>query len=136
MCFSISSCLRFTGQHKRPACKESMMDSEKLLFINPATGAKFGEVNMTTPESVQDAVHEMRRSFPEWSRKPLKERIRILRKLQGLLIDRRDEITNILNQDCGKSRQDGLIELFITVDMLSQYCSQAPQWLQKRRVSS
>ncbi len=112
------------------------MENEKLLFINPATGNKFGEVKMTTPEAVQNAVHEMRESFPAWRSKSVRERIRILRKFQTLLIDQRDEITNILNQDCGKSRQDGLIELFVTVDMLSQYCSQAPKWLKKRRVSA
>ncbi len=112
------------------------MENEKLLFINPATGTKFGEVSMTTPEAVQIAVDEMRKSFPVWSGKSLRERIGILRKFQALLIDQRDEITNILNQDCGKSRQDGLIELFVTVDMLAQYCSQAPKWLRKKRVSS
>jgi len=112
------------------------MEDEKLLFTNPATGTKFGEVSMTPPEAVSNAVHEMRESFPGWSGKSLRERIRILRKFQTVLIDQRDQITNVLNQDCGKSRQDGLIELFVTVDMLSQYCSQAPKWLKTRRVSS
>jgi succinate-semialdehyde dehydrogenase/glutarate-semialdehyde dehydrogenase len=112
------------------------MESEILPFVNPATGAKFGEVKMTSPESVQNAVQEMRQSFPLWSGKSVRERIRILRKFQTLLIDRREEITTILNQDCGKSRQDGLIELFVTVDMLAQYCARAPKWLKKKRVSS
>jgi len=112
------------------------MESDTLTFVNPATGAKFGEVQMTTPEAVQYAVDEMRQSFPIWNSKSVKERIRILRKFQTLLIDKRDEITNILNQDCGKSRQDGLIELFVTVDMLAQYCAHAPKWLKRKRVSS
>jgi acyl-CoA reductase-like NAD-dependent aldehyde dehydrogenase len=112
------------------------MESDVLSFVNPATGAKFGEVKITTPGAVQNAVDEMRQSFAIWSGKSVKERIRILRKFQTLLIDKRDEITTILNQDCGKSRQDGLIELFITVDMLAQYCSRAPKWLKRKRVSS
>ncbi|HXQ36404.1 MAG TPA: aldehyde dehydrogenase family protein, partial [Anaerolineales bacterium] len=111
------------------------METEILSFINPATGAKFGEVKMTTTEGVAIAVNEMRQSFAAWSSKSVKERIRILRKFQSVLIDKRDEITNVLNQDCGKSRQDGLIELFVTVDMLAQYCSQAPKWLKRKRVS-
>ena len=112
------------------------METNTLSFTNPATGAKFGEVQTTTPEAVQNSVEEMRQSFAIWSGKSVKERIRILRKFQTLLIDKRDEITNVLNQDCGKSRQDGLIELFVTVDMLAQYCSQAPKWLKRKRVSS
>lgn len=79
------------------------METEKLLFTNPATGIQFGEVEMTTPEGVHQAVDEMRAAFPIWSSKSVKERIRILRKFQTLLIDKRDEITAVLNQDCGKS---------------------------------
>ena len=112
------------------------METAVLPFINPATGIQFGEVKISSPEAVQNAVQEMRQASAIWSAKPLKERIRILRQFQTLLIDRRDEITNVLNQDCGKSRQDGLIELFVTVDMLAQYCRQAPKWLKRRRVSS
>lgn len=112
------------------------MDSEKLSFINPATGAQFGEVKVSTPEEVQAAVEQMRAAFGAWSAKSLHARVRILRKFQTLLIAERDEITRVLTQDCGKSRQDSLIELFITVDMLAQYCSQAPKWLRRRRVSS
>ena len=112
------------------------METEFLSFENPATGVKFGEVKITSAAEVNQAMDEMRRAFPVWSSKPLTERIRILRKFQNLLIEQRDEITNILNQDCGKSRQDGLIELFVTVDMISQFCGQAPKWLKRKRVSS
>lgn len=112
------------------------MQTAVLPFVNPATGVQFGEVEISSPEAVQNAVQEMRQSFPVWSAKPLKERIQILRKFQTLLIDRREEITNVLNQDCGKGRQNGLIELFVTIDMLAQYCAQAPKWLKRKRVSS
>ena len=107
-----------------------------LAFCNPATGKQFGEVLMASPEEVRRAMNEMRAAFPTWSAKSIKERIRILRKFQAVLLDAQDEITAVLNQDCGKNRQDALIELFVTVDMLSQYCAQAPRWLRRRRVSS
>jgi acyl-CoA reductase-like NAD-dependent aldehyde dehydrogenase len=112
------------------------MSSETLQFINPATGVSFGEVKISTTEEVNQAVEEMRQSFPQWSGKPVKERVRILRKLQQLLIDERDEISSIVNQDGGKSRQDALIELFVSVDMLAQNSANAPKWLKRRRVSS
>src|SRR6185503_18881740 len=79
---------------------------------------------------------DLRQAFPAWSAKPVRERIRILRRFQALLIDAQDEITAVLNQDCGKSRQDALIELFVTVDMLAQYCHHAPGWLKRQRVPS
>lgn len=107
-----------------------------LRFTNPATGLPFGQVEQTPPGAIRQAVAELRHSFSTWSAKPLAERIRILRRLQAVLVERRDEISRIINQDCGKSRQDALIELLVSVDMLAQYCSQAPHWLKKKRVSS
>lgn len=112
------------------------MQSETLAFTNPATGQVFGEIEITPPDGVRQAVSDLRAAFPAWSAKPVRERVRVLRKFQKLLIERRDEITMVLNQDCGKSRQDALIELFVTVDNLAQYCAQAPKWLKRRRVSS
>lgn len=112
------------------------MEREKLAFYNPATGTTFGEVAINTPEEVQQAVSEMRRAFPEWSAKTIKQRADILYKLQHVLIEQRDEISNVLNQDCGKSFQDGLLELFVTVDMLVQYRHNAEKWLRRQRVSS
>ncbi len=107
-----------------------------LAFCNPATGEQFGTIPMTSPEEVQRAAEEMRAAFPIWSAKPVRERIRILRKFQAVLIEAQDEITAVINQDCGKSRQDALIELFITVDMLAQSARRVPRWLRRRRVSS
>lgn len=97
------------------------MSSETLKFINPATGVQFGEVKITTPDEVKAAVQEMRKAFPKWSGKSIKERAHILHKFQQVLIEERDNISNVLNQDCGKSREDGLLELFVAVDMLVQY---------------
>ena len=112
------------------------MERETLAFINPATSVQFGEVEMTSAEGVRKAVDEMRASFPAWSQKSVKDRIRILQKFQQVLIEDREEISSVLNQDCGKSRQDGLIELFVSVDMLSQYRGNAERWLKPKRVSS
>jgi len=110
--------------------------TEKLIFTNPATGTQFGEVTMTTPEEVKQAVEEMRQSFPVWSGKSVKERCKILKKFQNLLIEKRDEISTIVSQDTGKNRQDSLIELFVSVDMLAQNRMNAPRWLKPERVSS
>jgi succinate-semialdehyde dehydrogenase/glutarate-semialdehyde dehydrogenase len=76
--------------------------SDWLTFINPATGQPFGSTPMDSAEKVQQALDEMRAAFPEWSRKTLAERCAVLRKFQKLLIDSADEITAVINPDCGK----------------------------------
>lgn len=107
---------------------------DTLPFVNPATGEKFGEVAMATPEDVTKAMREMRQAFQVWRKRSLKDRIVVLRKLQEVIIDSLDEITAVLNKDTGKSRQDGLIEVMMTVDRLHQYYRNAPKWLHRRRV--
>jgi acyl-CoA reductase-like NAD-dependent aldehyde dehydrogenase len=105
-----------------------------LPFVNPATGEKFGEVEMATLKGVAEAHKEMRQNFAVWRRKPIQERVRILRQLQELIIDSLDEITAVINQDTGKSRQDGLIEVLMAADRLHQYYRNASRWLRRRRV--
>ncbi|RMG90787.1 MAG: aldehyde dehydrogenase family protein [Chloroflexi bacterium] len=112
-----------------------MSTEQKILpFINPATGEQFGEVPMATPEQVTRAHKEMRQAFEVWRRKSVRERIRILRQLLEVVIDSVDEITEVINKDTGKSRQDGLIEVMMAVDRLSQYLKHAPKWLRPERV--
>lgn len=105
-----------------------------LPCVNPATGEQFDQIPMATPEEVEQARREMRQAFDVWRRKPLKERVRILRKLQAMVIDSVDIITETINLDVGKSRQDGLIEVLMVVDRLHQYYRRAPRWLARRRV--
>jgi acyl-CoA reductase-like NAD-dependent aldehyde dehydrogenase len=107
-----------------------------LPFVNPATGESFGQVLMATAAEVQAARREMGAAASVWAAKPVKERVRIVRQLQQVMIDRADEITAVINQDSGKSRQDVLAELFVLVHMIDDYCKHAPRWLHTRRAST
>lgn len=112
-----------------------MDTNRELTFVNPATGAVFGRLPMTPVDDVRRAMSEMRAAAPVWARRSPAERVRLLRRLQEVLIDARDEISDVINQDCGKSRQDALIEVFITVDLLNEYNRHAPEWLATHEVS-
>lgn len=109
-------------------------DVEMLPCINPATGEQFDQIPMATAEDVNRAYMEMRQASEIWRLKTVKERIRILRKFQAFIIDSLDDITEVINQDTGKSRQDALIEVMMVVDRLHQYYKRAPRWLRRRRV--
>ncbi|HSH04101.1 MAG TPA: aldehyde dehydrogenase family protein [Anaerolineae bacterium] len=123
---SINATIHTNGTHTA--------DSRILTFTNPATGQQFGQVTMTSPDEILAAREQMRSANTVWSQKPLAERIRILTQFKGLLIDSVDEISATLNQDAGKTRQDALIELFVTVDIMSQYLKHAPKWLARERI--
>ena len=108
--------------------------SDCLEFINPATGQKFGEVRMSTEADVLLARREMAAAQATWAAKPLKERARIVKEFQRVVIDATDELTAVVNQDHGKSRGDALHEVIMTVDKIHQYARLSPKWLGRRRV--
>ncbi len=110
------------------------MSTQSLPFINPATGEQFGQIAMSGEEDIHRACKELRLNFEVWRRKPVAERVRILRRLQEVIIDSADEISAVINQDTGKSRQDGLIEVMMVVDRMHQYYRHAERWLSRRRV--
>lgn len=77
--------------------------SDCIEFINPATGEKFGEVRMTTEEEVMLARREMAAAQSTWAAKPVKERARIVKQFQRVVIDAADELTAIVNQTTAKA---------------------------------
>jgi acyl-CoA reductase-like NAD-dependent aldehyde dehydrogenase len=112
------------------------MPRDQISFDNPATGEQFGQIAMATAGEARAAVAGLRVAAVRWGQRPVRERVSVLRQLQAVLIDARDEITAIVTQDTGKPRQDSLIEVFLTVDMLNDACRNAPRWLRPERVSS
>ncbi len=88
---------------------------EMISCVNPATGEQFDQVPIATRAEIDLAFREMRQNFVIWQRKSVKERVRILRKFQAFIIDSVDIISKTINQDTGKSRQDALIEVMMTV---------------------
>ena len=105
-----------------------------IEFINPATGHKFGEVRSATETDVLRARRELAAVQPQWAAKSVKERARLVKKLQSVILDATDEITAVVNQDHGKSRLDALHEVFMTIEKIHHYCAHAPQWLARERV--
>ncbi len=113
---------------------EQLIMNNELVFVNPATGEQFGSVVVASEMDVRIARADMGAAAQTWRKKSVKERVRILRRLQAVIIDAVDEITAVINQDTGKSRQDGIIEVTMTVDRLHQYYKNAGKWLKRKRV--
>lgn len=112
-----------------------MSQNENILrFINPGTGEQFGQVTMSTKADISEARQALGQRFVEWSQTPVSERARIMRKFQAMLIDSLDEITAVITQDTGKSRQDSLIEVMLVVDRMNQYTRKAAHWMRRQRI--
>lgn len=125
------------ARHPRtPASTEPAPPAAWLPFRNPATGEHYGEVAVTATSEVLAAVADMRAAARDWGGRSLGERVRVLRALQGVLVEAGDEISEVISRAHGKSRQDALIENFVTVDNLNTALSHARRWLRRERVAS
>ena len=107
----------------------------KLISIDPATEEKIGEVTVTTPDQVRKAVRSAEGAFPEWKNTPLKERARILRNVQQILLERREETARLITREMGRPLNESMgLEVQAAVDLTGYYTSRAHRFLDDRRV--
>jgi acyl-CoA reductase-like NAD-dependent aldehyde dehydrogenase len=96
----------------------------------PATGELLGEVPVSSREDVRAAVARARKAQAAWAVLPVEERCERLLRLRDALVERADEIVEVVSRECGKPRHDALShEVTVTVDLLTYYCKNASRIL-------
>jgi succinate-semialdehyde dehydrogenase/glutarate-semialdehyde dehydrogenase len=101
----------------------------------PATGELLGEVRISTKDEVRAAVGRARKAQVAWRVLPIEERCERLYRLRDALVERAEEIVDVISRECGKPRHDCLShEVMVTVDLLTYYCKNAPRILAPRDV--
>lgn len=85
--------------HEAPQISET---PERLESFNPRNGAKLGEVSVASPSDVRAAVARARRAQEGWAALGVDGRNAILSRLSALLLERADEIANVISSENGK----------------------------------
>lgn len=102
---------------------------------DPATGEELGVVPCVTPEQVQGAVRRARSAQADWGARPVQERARALRPLLALIVDRRDQLAQLISREVGKPRFEALsAEVIPTLDLLDYYLRHAHEVLAPERL--
>jgi acyl-CoA reductase-like NAD-dependent aldehyde dehydrogenase len=100
---------------------------------SPLTGELIKAYPKSTGDDINNAMGNAREAFWRWSRVPLTQRLALLGGLRRLIIDRLDEIVDLLRLVTGKTRVDALInEIFPTLDAIRFYEKQAASILKTR----
>jgi succinate-semialdehyde dehydrogenase/glutarate-semialdehyde dehydrogenase len=103
---------------------------EVLQSWAPATGQRLGEVRVSPRDEVRGAVERARKAQAAWGVLPVEERCERLLRLRDALVDRADDVVDVLSKECGKPRSECLgHELLVTVDLLTYYCKNAARIL-------
>lgn len=75
--------------------------TDVLEVFNPFTEQVLGIVPRCSDDDVDRAVAAARKAFPSWSATPVAERSECASKLAALLVERADELTNLLTSEVG-----------------------------------
>jgi 1-pyrroline-5-carboxylate dehydrogenase len=75
-----------------------------------------------TAQDAADAVAAGRAAFPAWSRRRWQDRVRLLRKVVGLIEKRVYAIGAALALEVGKNRMEALGDVQETADLIAYYC--------------
>ena len=110
-------------------------DTGTLVVHAPASGERVGEVSITTPDEVRAAIARARSAFEMWRSVPLEERCDRLLRFRDALVDRADELIELLVKETGKPRQEALLhEVMPIVDTFTYLSRRAPVILQPKEL--
>ena len=102
-------------------------------LINPATGAAFAELEMTTAEGVDAAVARAHQAFPAWRDVAPADRARLLRRFAELVDAAAEELARIEVENAGHTISNARWEAGNVRDVLTYY-SAAPERLFGRQI--
>ncbi|MBS2538321.1 aldehyde dehydrogenase [Catenulispora sp. NF23] len=102
-------------------------------LINPATGAVFRSVEMTSAEGVDDAVARARAAFPAWRDLAPADRARLLRRFADLVEAHSEELARIEVENAGHTISNARWEAGNVRDVLTYYAA-APERLFGRQI--
>ncbi|MER6943543.1 succinic semialdehyde dehydrogenase [Nonomuraea sp. NPDC000554] len=102
-------------------------------IIAPFTGEPLTELPVSSPDDVRTAYGKARAAGTGWAALPAVERARPFLLLHDAILDRRDEILDILQDETGKARKHAFEEVLDVAGCALYYARRAPGLLVPRR---
>ncbi|WP_232700308.1 aldehyde dehydrogenase family protein [Halobacterium wangiae] len=98
-------------------------DDDTLSVEDPSTREQFTEVPAGTTDDV-DAAYEAAAAAQEaWAAKPPQQRASVVRTVQDLLKEHRDEVLDLLAAESGSTRTKGMAEFYTAVGISGEAAS-------------
>jgi succinate-semialdehyde dehydrogenase/glutarate-semialdehyde dehydrogenase len=102
----------------------------------PATGEIIGRVPVTSPDDVKKTVERARRAQEAWALLPVEERAERLLKFRDVVVDRAEELVDVLSRETGKPRAEALLHEVVTLaDLTTWTAKHAARILAPREIS-
>jgi acyl-CoA reductase-like NAD-dependent aldehyde dehydrogenase len=89
----------------------------RIASVNPATGEVLGELDSAGPTEVRAAVARAHAAQPEWDTWGIRNRVRVLRRFQQILLAHKTDIARRITQEAGKPAVEALVtEVLVVLD--------------------
>jgi succinate-semialdehyde dehydrogenase/glutarate-semialdehyde dehydrogenase len=98
---------------------------ESSPVIDPATGETVAEVAVATPDDMVSAIDAAQGAFAEWSRTPAPQRSRILRRWYELIVERADDLAQLLTAEQGKPLAEARGEILYGAGFIEWFAEEA-----------
>jgi succinate-semialdehyde dehydrogenase/glutarate-semialdehyde dehydrogenase len=99
----------------------------------PATGTVLGQVPHCTAADVAAAADAARSAQPGWAETDVADRSKVLLRFATLLLDRQDEVLDLIQLENGKARRHAFEEIIDVAQVSRYYARTAPRYLRPRR---
>lgn len=107
----------------------------EIVIHSPLNGVEVGRVPVLDAAEVREAVARARAAQAEWAAVPIKERVRRMRRFRDELLDRSQELVDLLVAENGKTPEEALwMEMLPVTAISSWYCAKARRLLKPKRV--
>ncbi|MFF5258827.1 succinic semialdehyde dehydrogenase [Actinomadura viridis] len=108
-------------------------DAATTTIPTPFTGADLATIPLSGAADVRRAHERARKAQRAWARLPVSERVKPFLRLADALVERREEILDVIQIETGKARRHALEE-FLDVALCSlYYARRAPGLLKPKR---
>lgn len=108
-------------------------DAQATTATAPYTGAPLAALPVATPEAVNTAFADARAAQRSWAATPIADRARILLRFHDLVLERQDEILDLMQAENGKTRRDAFLEVADIAITARYYARSASRQLRPRR---
>ena len=106
---------------------------ETIAVRAPYTGASIGTIPAGTVADLEVAVQRARAAQAAWSRRTFADRSRIFMRFHDLLLERQDEVLDLIQWETGKARRHAFEEILDTAIVTRYYARRAERLLRPRR---
>jgi succinate-semialdehyde dehydrogenase / glutarate-semialdehyde dehydrogenase len=106
---------------------------EEIPVRAPYTSTPFGTIPAGTVADLELAIQQARAAQTAWSRRSFADRARIFLRFHDLLLERQNEVLDLIQWETGKARRHAFEEVLDTAVVTRYYARRAERLLRPRR---